>query len=46
MNRRSLELNFENNFLLYSAHVSQQIRQRQNVYLGTSINLRSQLSKS
>ena len=36
MDRRSLELNFENNILLYSAHVSQQIRQRQNVYLANS----------
>jgi cardiolipin synthase len=33
MDRRSLELNFENNILLYSAEISQQIRQRQNTYL-------------
>ena len=37
MDRRSLELNFENNILLYSAEVSQQIRQRQNVYLAASV---------
>ena len=39
MDRRSLELNFENNILLYSAELSQQIRQRQNVYLVSSIEI-------
>ena len=39
MDRRSLELNFENNILLYSAEVSQQIRQRQNVYLAASVEI-------
>ena len=39
MDRRSLELNFENNILLYSANVSQQIRQRQNAYLANSAEI-------
>jgi cardiolipin synthase len=39
MDRRSLELNFENNILLYSAEMSQKIRHRQNVYLADSVEI-------
>jgi cardiolipin synthase len=39
MDRRSLELNFENNILLYSTVVSGQIRQRQRKYLADSIEI-------
>ena len=36
MDRRSLELNFENNILLYSMPVSSQIRDRQGDYMAES----------
>ena len=36
MDRRSLELNFENNVLIFSPEVSEQIRERQDDYLGLS----------
>lgn len=36
MDRRSLELNFENNILLYSPDVANAIRQRQNAWLADS----------
>lgn len=36
MDRRSLELNFENNVLIFSAEVSEQIRKRQDDYLALS----------
>jgi cardiolipin synthase len=36
MDRRSLELNFENNILLYSEQVSHQIHERQGLYLAGS----------
>jgi cardiolipin synthase len=39
MDRRSLELNFENNILLYSDEVSRQIRQRQSIYLAASVEI-------
>lgn len=39
MDRRSLELNFENNILLYSTNVSQQIRQRQSTYLADATEI-------
>ena len=39
MDRRSLELNFENNILLYSTEVSQHVRQRQNAYLAASVEI-------
>ena len=39
MDRRSLELNFENNILLYSHEVSGQIRQRQSSYLAASVEI-------
>jgi cardiolipin synthase len=39
MDRRSLELNFENNILLHSAEVSQKIRQRQSDYMSASVEI-------
>ena len=39
MDRRSLELNFENNILLHSADVSRQIRRRQDAYLADSVEI-------
>ena len=39
MDRRSLELNFENNILLYSTEASRQIRQRQSTYLAASVEI-------
>jgi cardiolipin synthase len=39
MDRRSLELNFENNILLYSDDMSREIHQRQITYLSTSIEI-------
>jgi cardiolipin synthase len=39
MDRRSLELNFENKILLYSIEVSEQIRQRQTSYLERSTEI-------
>lgn len=42
MDRRSLELNFENNILLGSTDLSQQIRQRQESYLADSSQITRQ----
>lgn len=39
MDRRSLELNFENNILLSSVEVSGQIRERQDIYLAASTEI-------
>jgi cardiolipin synthase len=39
MDRRSLELNFENNILLHSAEVSRKIRERQSVYMAASVEI-------
>lgn len=39
MDRRSLELNFENNIFMYSFDVCEQIRQRQNEYYESSVEI-------
>lgn len=39
MDRRSLELNFENNILLYSPEVAGEIRQRQDSYLASAVEI-------
>lgn len=42
MDRRSLELNFENNILLYSSDIAGQIRSRQNQYLADAVAITQQ----
>ena len=41
MDRRSLELNFENNIVLYSATTATLIRERQNSYLAKASEVSS-----
>ncbi len=39
MDRRSFELNYENNILIYSSELTQQIRQRQQHYLDSAVRV-------